>query len=81
MIAGLSGLPKSICKRLRDSGVVVGIICMSIGVCGLFGGDEVRGVEDWVGLGVAEGVDDVGLGVEEDESGFEVASGVFIEDG
>jgi hypothetical protein len=29
---------------------------------------------------VAEGVDDVGLSVDEDESGFEVVSGVLIED-
>jgi hypothetical protein len=29
---------------------------------------------------VAEGVDDVGFGVDEDESGFEVVPGVFVED-
>jgi hypothetical protein len=49
MITRLGGLPKSICKRLCDSGVMVRIIGMGIGVCGRFGGDEVRGVEDWVG--------------------------------
>jgi hypothetical protein len=48
MITRLSGLPQSIGKRLSDSGVMVRIIGMGIGVCGLFGGDEVRGVEDWV---------------------------------
>lgn len=80
MITRLSDLSKSICKRLCDSGVVVRMIGMRKSICGLFGRDEVRGVEDLVGLGVAEGIDDVGLGVDEDESGFEVASGVFIED-